>query len=88
MTKDSLSIKIALEKNTNNSVGITQKIIKTNIINQMNIKHVSIIDLHKKTNINVCILIMLLHCPFLKIRLSHAIKICKALELNISSILV
>lgn len=74
-----------LEKN---NIKITQKRIKANIKNQMYNKNINILGLSKKSHINIYILTLLLYFPLSKVKLTKAIKICKALELKLSDILI
>lgn len=62
--------------------------IKNNIKNKMHTENISLFELSEKTNINICKLIFLLNFSFSKIKLSHAIKICEALEIQVSDIFI
>lgn len=64
------------------------KKIKTNAKNQMVNKNINIIVLSKKAHINICILTFLLYFPFSKIKLTQSIRICKALKLKVSDIVI
>ena len=71
-------------KKTERKTGL--KTIKANIKKQMCNRNINISALSKKTHINICILIFLLYFPFAKIKLTHAIKICKTLKISLSDI--
>lgn len=87
MTEKMLNMKTELK--VNNTRGQTsQKTIKANIKRQLNNENINVRDLSKKTHINICKLLLLLYCPLLKVRLSDSIKICEALKLNVSDIVV
>jgi len=66
---------------------VNQKTIKEHIKNNMQGKNIGIISLSKITKINILSLILLLHLPFTKVRLSKTIKICRALNLQVSEII-
>lgn len=85
MTEKLLNMKN--EENNNTKKQVNQKSIKDNIKKQISNRNISIRELSKKTHLSVCRLILLLYCPFLKIKLSHSIKICKALKIKVSDIL-
>ena len=67
-------------------VAITHRSIKANIKKQMLNQNISISNLSQKTNINKYILIFLLYFPPSRLKLSHAIKICKVLKVKVSDI--
>lgn len=64
------------------------KRLQANVKNQMVDKNINITDLSKKTHINVCILTFLLYFPFSKIKLTQSIRICEALKLKVSDIVI
>ena len=63
-----------------------EKTIKFNIKNKMVKENITIHDLSIKTNINISALFFLLYSPLHKVRLTQAISICKALNLNLTDI--
>ena len=63
-----------------------EKTIKFNIKNKMVKENITIHDLSIKTNINIIALFFLLYSPLHKVRLTQAISICKALNLNLTDI--
>lgn len=67
---------------------ISQETIKNNIKIKMNDKHIGIVLLSKITRINIFILVFLLYTPFKKVKLSEGIKICKALKIEVSAVVV
>lgn len=79
-----MTSEIILNKNNGE---VTQKSIKNNIKNYMKCDSINLLTLSRKASINYCILVFLLYFPFFKVRLTKAIKICKALEIKLSDIL-
>jgi DNA-binding Xre family transcriptional regulator len=69
-----------------NNVRVSQRKTKTNIKNYMHSKNITVSILSHKTHINIYFLIFLLYFPFAKIKLTHAIKICKTLKISLSDI--
>lgn len=70
------------------SKAINSKTIKNNIKNKMCIENISLSELSRRTNISVLKLIFLLNFNFSKVRLSYAIKICKALKIEVSDMFI
>ncbi|MFL0251422.1 helix-turn-helix domain-containing protein [Clostridium neuense] len=71
-----------------NNKKANSKTIKNNIKNKMHIENISLEELSKKTNISILKLIFLLDFNFSKVKLSYAIKICKALKMKVSDIFI
>lgn len=60
--------------------------IKTTIKDMIAEKQMSIFNLARASGINVLKLVFILYIPRYRIKLSHAIRICKALKISISDL--
>jgi DNA-binding Xre family transcriptional regulator len=74
-----------ISKQTNKMM-VNHKSIKINIKTIMNAKNMGLLDLSKKSGVNIFVLMFLLYSNFSKLKLSNAIKICNALEIEVSEI--
>lgn len=63
-----------------------QKIVKFNIKNEMIKRNIAVLELSKRTHINIYSLIYVLYFPLSKVRLTQAISICRALNTDISTL--
>ncbi|WP_238899394.1 hypothetical protein [Clostridium sp. YIM B02500] len=86
MTEKTLNIKVEDEKGKQAQM-VSQTNIKKNIKRYMYDRKEKMVSLSKKANINILKLIYLLYCPFSKVKLSTSIKLCKALNIELSKIL-
>lgn len=86
MTEKTLNIKVEFEKGKQMQM-VSQTNIKKNIKRYMYDRKERMVSLSNKANISILKLIYLLYCPFSKLKLSASIKLCKALNIELSEIL-